>query len=155
MALNSSLLINSPVVSSRSLASCHHSLSTSFFSEERILAERQFMKMYDDKKQLLHQIDSKSFRIKRQFYERFTTPGKSLSYVLKKKYIEDVIKKAIFNGTTQFIKFFSGFDLLFWELSSTFPDVTFIEIDQDHFISKKERVLCQPIPPKKLFPEKC
>jgi len=56
-------------------------------------------------------------------------PGITLNYVLRKKYIEEKVHKAIKNGITQIINIGAGFDTLTYRLSSLYPNINFIEID--------------------------
>ncbi len=73
------------------------------------------------------------------FLEWLLMPGITLNYVLRKKFIEENVLKAIKEGTTQIINIGAGFDTLAWRLSLKYPQITFIEID--HPATSQEKTI--------------
>lgn len=73
------------------------------------------------------------------FLEQLLMPGITLNYVLRKKYIEENVHKAIKNGVTQIINIGAGFDTLAYRLSSIYPSINFIEIDHPATSNEKTK----------------
>jgi len=64
-----------------------------------------------------------------KFVERFTTPGISLHYALRKKCIRELARSALGDGVSQVVVLGAGFDSLSSELQREFPDAQFWEVD--------------------------
>ncbi|MCH2160707.1 MAG: SAM-dependent methyltransferase [Phycisphaerales bacterium] len=65
-------------------------------------------------------------------------PGLYLHQVLRKRYIESIVRTAMDEGITQVVVIGAGFDTLTLRLSSHLPDCRFIEID--HPATQKEKI---------------
>ncbi|MFT4925240.1 MAG: methyltransferase (TIGR00027 family) [Phenylobacterium sp.] len=76
-------------------------------------------------KQLHSPLVSMSVKLK----EYLMLPGITLHYVLRKRYIEDQTREAIYGGVTQVVNICAKFDPLAWILHQQYPEVNFIEID--------------------------
>lgn len=61
--------------------------------------------------------------------ERATVPGLLLHFMLRKRWIEDVVRAALADGCEQVVVVGAGFDTLALRLAPEFPRVRFIEID--------------------------
>ena len=65
-------------------------------------------------------------------------PGLYLHQVLRKRYIESIVRRALEKGVTQVVVIGAGFDTLTLRLSPHFPGCRFIEID--HPATQKEKI---------------
>jgi len=76
------------------------------------------------------------------FVERLLLPGMVLHYVLRKRYIEEVVLNIINKGEAcQIVILAAGFDSLACRLSKRFPQVNFIEVDHPATQESKKRIL--------------
>lgn len=89
----------------------------------------------------LAQLEHTLFRASVPWLERAIMPGITLHYVLRKLYIRDEVRRAIDAGCTQIVNLGAGFDPMAWELSTEFPDVTFIELDHPATSKQKAHAL--------------
>jgi methyltransferase (TIGR00027 family) len=89
----------------------------------------------------LSQLDSPFFIKASGLVENFVVPGFTLHYVLRKRFIEEQVRAALADGVSQVIVLGAGFDALALRLSSTHPDVTFIEIDHPATSDAKREAL--------------
>jgi len=89
----------------------------------------------------LAQLEHTLFRASVPWLERAIMPGITLHYVLRKLYIRDEVRRAIDAGCTQVVNLGAGFDPMAWELSTEFPDVTFIELDHPATSRQKAHAL--------------
>lgn len=89
----------------------------------------------------LRQLDSAWVRSLVPFIERLMMPGITLHYVLRKRYIEDVVRQAIADGCTQVVNVGAGFDTLASRLAKQHPQVNFIEIDHPATHQLKRKAL--------------
>lgn len=91
----------------------------------------------------LDQLDSWLFQKTVNLREKLLLPGVSLHYVLRKRHVEDITRKAIDNGVTQVIMLGAGFDTLPWRLHLNSGQVNFIEIDHPATQAEKAKALEQ------------
>jgi methyltransferase (TIGR00027 family) len=70
-----------------------------------------------------------------------TLPGLSLHYVLRKRYIEDVLRDAIGAGFSQLVIIGAGLDTIALRLREDFPELNGIEIDHPATQAQKKRLL--------------
>jgi methyltransferase (TIGR00027 family) len=75
--------------------------------------------------------------------ETFTVPGLSLHYILRKRYIEDVLRDAIAHGFRQLIVVGAGLDTVGLRLQEEFPELRTIEVDHPATQAQKQRLLSQ------------
>jgi len=61
--------------------------------------------------------------------ERFLLPGIITHYLVRKRQIEFVVRKAIKDGCKRLVVLGAGYDTLAWRLHREHPDVNFIELD--------------------------
>jgi methyltransferase (TIGR00027 family) len=61
--------------------------------------------------------------------ERATVPGLMLHFMLRKRWIEEVVRSALADGCAQVVVVGAGFDTLAPRLSTEFPGASFSEID--------------------------
>ena len=90
---------------------------------------RQILESSDEGRKRLEKLDKPHLRFILPTMEWMLMPGITLHYVLRKRYIEDTVLKAIADGTTQVINIGAGFDTLAWRLQKQHTHVNFIEID--------------------------
>jgi methyltransferase (TIGR00027 family) len=77
---------------------------------------------------LLEAYQAPRFRV-HKLYERVSIPGLALHQVLRKRFIEDSVRKGIADGYSQVVVLGGGLDTLTLRLHREFPDVRFIELD--------------------------
>jgi len=73
--------------------------------------------------------DRRWFRALMGWMERATLPGLGLHYALRKRFIEEVARRSLRDGTRQVVVLGGGFDTLALRLHAEFPGTLFIEID--------------------------
>jgi methyltransferase (TIGR00027 family) len=73
--------------------------------------------------------DRSWFRAFMGWMERATLPGLRLHYSLRKRFIEEVARRSLGEGTRQLVVLGGGFDTLALRLHPEFPERRFIEID--------------------------
>jgi methyltransferase (TIGR00027 family) len=89
-----------------------------------------FMEAYSPRAKLLQRcINNRLFRWSAKVVERLTIPGILLHYVLRKRYLEQLVRTSLGDGFTQVIILGAGFDTLAMRLHQEFAQVRFIEID--------------------------
>jgi len=71
--------------------------------------------------------------------ERATVPGLLLHFMLRKRWIEEVVRSALAEGCEQVVVMGAGFDTLALRLSREFPRASFIEIDHPATQASKRR----------------
>ena len=104
------------------------------FLETKTLDQKGFIKIFK----------RKWFRPLIWFLERLLLPGIILHYVLRKRYIEEIIFRIINNGKVkQIVILAAGFDSLACRLSQRFPGISFIEIDHPATQESKKKVLLE------------
>lgn len=69
------------------------------------------------------------FRALMGWMERATLPGLRLHYALRKRYLEEVARRCLGDGTRQVVVLGGGFDTLALRLHAEFPGTLFVEID--------------------------
>ena len=70
---------------------------------------------------LLDVMDQRWFRILVKVFERLTTPGIQLHFLLRKRYIDDATRATLHQGVEQVVIFGAGFDTLALRLHLEFP----------------------------------
>jgi methyltransferase (TIGR00027 family) len=79
---------------------------------------------------LLHRcIGQGWFRASVTVIEQLTIPGILLHYLLRKKYLEEVVRDRLAKGCKQVVVLGAGFDTLALRLQQEFPEALFIELD--------------------------
>lgn len=78
---------------------------------------------------LLTLLERPAFRSLVMAVERWVAPGILLHFVLRKRYLEEIVTKAIEDGFRQIIVLGAGLDTLALRLHRSSPDVRFIEVD--------------------------
>ena len=78
---------------------------------------------------LLRLIDRRWFRSLVTLAESLTIPVILLHYIVRKRYLEDVVRDSLGSGTDQVVVLGAGFDTLALRLHQEFPAAVFIEID--------------------------
>jgi methyltransferase (TIGR00027 family) len=73
--------------------------------------------------------------------ERFAIPGVSFHYAARKRWLEDVTRQALAEGTMQVVVLGAGFDTLALRLHREFPGVLFVETDHPATQEVKRRAL--------------
>jgi methyltransferase (TIGR00027 family) len=73
--------------------------------------------------------------------ELFTVPGLSLHYVLRKRYIEEVLRSALANDFRQLVVIGAGLDTVALRLVAEFPALNAIEVDHPATQSLKRELL--------------
>lgn len=74
-------------------------------------------------------VNKKLYRYIFSFFERISFPGTTLYYTLRKRFIEEMVRKDITNGVQQIVILAGGFDTLALRLHKEFPQVVFLELD--------------------------
>ena len=92
-------------------------------------------------KHLLNAVGKKWFRSFGLGIERLTIPGILLHYVLRKRYLEEIVRNHLLEGFHQIVILGGGFDTLAVRLHQEFPKVQFIEIDHPATQRIKKQVL--------------
>ena len=90
---------------------------------------------------LLQTLESRWFRWLAVAIERLTIPGIQLHYLVRKRFIEEVVRDSLHDGFSQVIIVGAGFDTLALRLHSTFPNARFIEIDHPATQQYKQHTL--------------
>ena len=71
--------------------------------------------------------------------ERASVPGLLLHFMLRKRWIEEVVRSALAEGCEQVVVMGAGFDTLALRLSREYPHASFIEIDHPATQASKRR----------------
>ncbi|MBK8574798.1 MAG: class I SAM-dependent methyltransferase [Elusimicrobia bacterium] len=74
-------------------------------------------------------LSQKALRWLVELLERFSIPGLSLHFVLRKRTLERAVRSAIGEGFTQVVILGGGFDTMASRLAPVFPSVNFFELD--------------------------
>jgi len=99
---------------------------------------KQILAASDEGQRRLKQLQSWLFMATIKLRERLLLPGVTLHYVMRKRHVEDITRRAIEQGKTQVVMLGAGFDTLPWRLHKQHRNVNFIEID--HPATQKEKV---------------
>jgi methyltransferase (TIGR00027 family) len=78
---------------------------------------------------LLRALESRWLRWVAVVIERLTIPGIQLHYIVRKRFVEEVVRVSLNEGFSQIIIVGAGFDTLAYRLASIFPAARFIEVD--------------------------
>ncbi len=89
---------------------------------------------------LIHLGSLPPFRWILKLAEWATIPGLPLHFILRKRQIEEFVRNNISKGHHQIIILGAGFDTLGLRLSTSFPNVSFIEIDHPSTQKQKRRI---------------
>lgn len=73
--------------------------------------------------------------------ERRVLPGIQAHYIVRKRFIEDIVRAALLVGDRQVVNIGAGFDSLCWRLHPEHPHVNFLEIDHPGTQRAKQDVL--------------
>lgn len=73
--------------------------------------------------------------------ERLTLPGLLLHFVLRKRWIEDIVRQYLAAGSDEVVVVGAGFDTLAARLAPEFPRVQFVEIDHPATQRCKQRAI--------------
>jgi len=91
---------------------------------------------------LLHRcIGQAWFRVLATAIERLTVPGILLHYLLRKLYLEEIVRDLLVKGCKQVVVLGAGFNTLALRLGQEFPGVRFIELDHPATQRAKREVL--------------
>ncbi|MER2492814.1 class I SAM-dependent methyltransferase [Catenovulum sediminis] len=123
------------------LYTANKSQYASLVSEDVITACQQILQASEIGRARLKQLESKSYNLLASFAEKILMPGITLHYVLRKRYIEEVVREALTDGVTQVVNLGAGFDSLAWRLHKEYSEVNFIEIDHPATNAEKEKAL--------------
>ncbi|WP_143872114.1 class I SAM-dependent methyltransferase [Catenovulum sediminis] len=123
------------------LYTANKSQYASLVSEDVITACQQILQASEIGRARLKQLESKSYNLLASFAEKILMPGITLHYVLRKRYIEEVVREALTDGVTQVVNLGAGFDCLAWRLHKEYSEVNFIEIDHPATNAEKEKAL--------------
>jgi methyltransferase (TIGR00027 family) len=77
--------------------------------------------------------------------QRAIAPGIFLHFALRKRFIEDAVRRALADGYRQVVVLGAGLDTLSLRLHREFPEVAFVEVDHPASQAAKRRLL--PVPP--------
>ncbi len=108
---------------------------------ESVAVSRRILSASEEGRRRLGQLEHATYRWAAHHLERWFTPGITLHYALRKRYIEDQVRLAIDAGVSQVIWLGSGFDTLAWRLHIQHPVVNFIELDHPATSMVKQRAL--------------
>ena len=100
-------------------------------------AGRRILQGSPEGRQRLRQIERPWSRLSVRLRERLLLPGITVHYALRKRYVEEQVRKAVEQGCTQVVILGAGFDPLAWRFAHERADVQFIEID--HPATQKQK----------------
>jgi len=93
-------------------------------------ANASFVKNHSRRARLLLRVlGSRWLRWAAVVIERLTIPGIQLHYIVRKRFVEEVVRASLNEGFSQIIIVGAGFDTLVYRLAATFPAARFIEVD--------------------------